>query len=110
MKSFTQWRSYVAIFAFAVVSSLSCFAGQIAVLRNGFSIQHERRQVIGATTRLYISPDGASYVDVLTAEIEHFEDAPLPNVFSANTTSGARFQPAAVTPTPRMDLDEVVHS
>jgi len=58
------------------LGALPCFAGEVAVLRNGFSIRHERREVIGDTTRLYVTADGSSFVDVPTAEIEHFEAAP----------------------------------
>lgn len=65
---------------------------------------------MGVTTRLYISLDGSSYVDVLTAEIERFEEAALPTSSSGNAVSGVRFQAAAATPAPRLDLDEVVHS
>src|SRR6267154_3105136 len=63
----------VAIFAMA---TLPCFAGEVAVLKNGFSIRHERREVVGETTRLYVTADGSSFVDVPTADIEHFEAAP----------------------------------
>ena len=56
--------------------TLPCFGGEVAVLRNGFSIRHERREVVGDTTRLYTTADGSSFVDVPTAEIEHFEAAP----------------------------------
>lgn len=107
MKSLSPWRAYLGIFALALVSSLPCWAGQIAVLRNGFSIQHERRQLMGATTRLYVSRDGSSYVDVPTAEIDHFEDAPLENAGSGNAASGVRFRAAKSTP---LDLNEVVNS
>jgi hypothetical protein len=70
--------------AFALIASLTImaltaapsFASQDAVLRNGFSIRHERRAIIGAVTRLYVNADGSSYVDIPTDEIEHFEDAP----------------------------------
>jgi soluble lytic murein transglycosylase-like protein len=55
--------------------SLPCFAAEVAVLRNGFTIRHERREVVGSVTRMYVSADGSSYVDVPTAEIEHFEVA-----------------------------------
>jgi soluble lytic murein transglycosylase-like protein len=65
----------VAIIALAVVSVLPCQAAESAVLRNGFSIWHEHREVIGTTTRLYITGDSLSYVDVPTAEIDHFEAA-----------------------------------
>src|SRR5580692_4378464 len=66
-------RLVVVIWAMA---ALPCFAGEVAVLRNGFSIRHERREVVGDTTRLYVTADGSSFVDVPTAEIEHFEAAP----------------------------------
>ena len=45
----------------------------LAVLRNGFSIRHERREVVGAVTRLYLGADRDGYVDVPTDEIDRFE-------------------------------------
>src|SRR5271166_5345309 len=45
----------------------------IARLRNGFSIRHERREVIGSVTRLYLNADSNGYVDVPTADIDSFE-------------------------------------
>ena len=53
--------------------SLSAFAADLAVLRNGFSIRHERREVVGEVTRLYLNNDGSGYVDVRNEEIDHFE-------------------------------------
>ena len=47
--------------------------GAYAVLNNGFSIRHVRREVIGENTRLYPSSDENSYVDVPTANIVRFE-------------------------------------
>lgn len=44
----------------------------IAQLRNGFSIRHERREVIGSVTRLYLGADSNGYVDVPTEEIDGF--------------------------------------
>jgi hypothetical protein len=73
----------------AMVATLSSFASDVAVLRNGFSIRHERPEVIGDTTRLYVTADGSSFVDVATAEIEHFEAAPeLPASDSGLASSG----------------------
>jgi|ERR1019366_2057306 soluble lytic murein transglycosylase-like protein len=52
-------------------------AAEIANLRNGFSIRHERHEVAGDITRLYMSAEPSSgYVDVPTAQIENFEPAP----------------------------------
>ena len=58
------------------LAALPCFAGEVAVLKNGFSIRHERREVVGDVTRLYVNADGSSFVDVPTAEVDHFEAAP----------------------------------
>jgi hypothetical protein len=44
----------------AVLAAVPCFAADSAILRNGFSIRHERRQVIGTVTRLYLSSDNSS--------------------------------------------------
>jgi len=42
-------------------------ATDVATLRNGFTIRHERRVQVGATTRLYLSAtDQTSYVDIPT--------------------------------------------
>src|SRR5229473_559741 len=49
------------------------WASDLAILRNGFSIRYERREVIDSTTRLYTSGDAGSYVDVPTTAIERFE-------------------------------------
>lgn len=102
------------------VAALPCFAGEVAVLRNGFSIRHERREVVGDVTRLYVTADGSSFVDVPTAEIEHFEAAPdLPVAASASgiPPSGANpvshtspFARGVTHSPPTLDLNEVVTS
>jgi soluble lytic murein transglycosylase-like protein len=56
-------------------------AAELAILRNGFSIRHEHRLVMGATTRLYLAADDSSFTDVPTAEITGYEEdllLPLP--------------------------------
>jgi hypothetical protein len=77
----------IACGVMVLVISGSSFAADVAVLRNGFSIRYERREVIGEVTRLYLNGDGSGYVDVQNAEIERFErdltptagTAPLPS-------------------------------
>lgn len=69
-------RRRALILAMAVASALPSFAGEVAVLKNGFSIRCERREVVGDVTRLYTTPDGSSFVDVPTAQIDHYEAAP----------------------------------
>jgi len=76
-------------------------ASEVAVLRNGFTIRHERRVLIGANTRLYPSAaDETSYVDVPTAEIDRIEPdlTPAPEPPPASvvpTTPSAKLTPPA---------------
>jgi len=72
-----------------ILAVAPCFAGEVAVLKNGFSIRHERREVVGDVTRLYTNAEGSSYVDVPTAEIEHFEAAPELPAVSRPPASGS---------------------
>jgi len=81
---------FLLIVAIAALSTLPCGASDLAVLRNGFSIRHERRKAIGSVTRLYVSADGSSYVDVPTLEIDHFEGAPKEQVSAVGLRAGAQ--------------------
>jgi soluble lytic murein transglycosylase-like protein len=60
-------------------AAASAFAADIAVLRNGFEIRHQRRQQADGMTRLYLSaaPD-AGYVDVPTGEIIALQHDDMP--------------------------------
>jgi soluble lytic murein transglycosylase-like protein len=50
---------------------------QIAVLRNGFTIQYARSEVAGRTTRLWLCADaGSGYLEVGSAEIVGHEEMP----------------------------------
>jgi soluble lytic murein transglycosylase-like protein len=60
------WLKRLAIAAF-LATALPLLGQDVAVLRNGFELRHERREVIGDDTRLYVGP--ASYVEVKTANI-----------------------------------------
>jgi soluble lytic murein transglycosylase-like protein len=77
------------IFAVGLLGAPLFAAGaDFAVLRNGFSIRHERREVVGSITRLYLSADRDGYVDVPTAEIDRFEkDLSAPVAAQAQSSS-----------------------
>ena len=47
--------------AVILMLATTSFAADLAVLRNGFSIPHERREQIGNVTRLYLSLDGTKF-------------------------------------------------
>jgi transglycosylase-like protein with SLT domain len=53
-------------------------AADLAVLHNGNSIRHERREVVGAVTRLYLSSSSSGYVEIPTDQIDHFEKDTTP--------------------------------
>jgi soluble lytic murein transglycosylase-like protein len=100
----------LSIIAILALFALPCFAGEVAVLKNGFSIRHERREIVGDVTRLYLTADGSSFVDIPTAEIEHFEAAPdTPSAAPASPSNAANVQPAFPARRPAADLNEVVN-
>src|ERR1039458_8157014 len=96
-------------------------AAELAILRNGFSIRHEHRLVMGTTTRLFLDGDDSSFTDVPTAEITGYEKdlslpAPvLPPATAAPTLtgpakSGEFIKSAAAKPAPALPLNEVVNT
>lgn len=100
-------------FAFILIVALTLalvaapsFATQDAILRNGFSIRHERRAIIGAVTRLYVNADGSSFVDIPTGEIEHFEDAPVEMKTPSASAENRALPQQHVNP---VDLNQVVN-
>jgi soluble lytic murein transglycosylase-like protein len=91
-----------AIAMIAALLALPAWGAQIAILHNGFSVPHERHVPMGAVTRLYLSADDKGYVDVATADIDHFEDdlsvpAEKPDPL-----------PQLTTPPPKPTLSDVV--
>ena len=64
----------IAILAFTISAlTLPAAAADLATLRNGFTIRHDHRVVMGDTTRLFLSADESSFTDVATAEITGYE-------------------------------------
>ena len=75
--------------------SATATAADLAVLRNGYTIRHESREEIGALTRLYISADRASFVDIPSKDVEYFEkdDSLAPMAASPNPGKTAQRSP-----------------
>jgi Transglycosylase SLT domain len=114
MKKVIQIGSWAAAVALLALLALPCLAADAAVLRNGFSIRHERRVVIGTITRLYMSGDNSSFVDIPTAEIDHFETLPVevapPDTAKVATVSHSGLQASAAKLPASVDLNEVVNA
>jgi Transglycosylase SLT domain len=117
MKSIRQVRKVAGVVAILAMAALPCFAGEVAVLKNGFSIKHERREVVGDVTRLYMNKEGSSFVDVPTSEIEHFEAAPddptpiiqVPAAASRPVSPAEAMAPGGFPGRPVTDLNQVVN-
>lgn len=73
-------------FALALVaaSAVSASCADLAVLRNGYSIRHQRREALGPETRLYLGKDASSFVDVPSVEIERIEPDLTPETPAAS--------------------------
>jgi soluble lytic murein transglycosylase-like protein len=104
------------------LGAMQASATDVATLRNGFTIRHESRAPLGETTRLFLTADGSSFVDVPTAEIVQIEpdlNAPAVPEKSSETLATAPAAmnpalPAMVPPTPAStrpaDIAEAVNS
>jgi hypothetical protein len=92
--------------------TLPALGTDLAILHNGFSIRHERRETVGSVTRLYLGT-GKDYVDIATAQIERFEKDQALVVVPATVAAAASpvpvrlAKPQAVKP---QDLKEVINT
>jgi hypothetical protein len=112
MKSLGSILVWATMSAIVAVVALPCLASEVAVLKNGFSIKYERREAVGDVTRLYLKADGSSFVDVPTAEIEHFETAPeepAPDPARTAKNRPSSFGAAGFPARPTTDLAAVVN-
>jgi soluble lytic murein transglycosylase-like protein len=110
----TRKAGFVVLLSLMAVQA---WGTDVAILRNGFTIRHESRAPLGDTTRLFLTSDGASFVDVRTAEIDRIEPdltpAPSPEQISPETvaTDSTLIQPPLRPPTPAspaVDVSRVV--
>lgn len=105
----TQTAKSVALLCLllAAFGARPATAAELAILRNGFSIRHDHRVVMGTTTRLFLSADDASFTDVPTADITGYEKDLSPPVLEPAPAS------TAVLSAPRksaLPLNQVVDS
>ncbi len=105
-QSMLKSRKLVALAWLMLVIPAS--AADLAILHNGFSIRHERREIVGPVTRLYLTSDSGGYVDIPTEQIDRFEIDLSPPPAPALPATAV---PVATAPTPKdpRQLNEVIH-
>lgn len=102
-----------ALVIFPVLASVCSYATDLAVLRNGNSIRHERREVIGSVTRLYLGDGASGYIEIPSEQIEHFEKDTDPgpstssNLATRKSSSPSQTQTPFVQPAPVVDRESV---
>lgn len=97
-----------------ILAAVTSVAGDRAILRNGFAIEHEHHKILGDMTRLYTA-DG--YVDIPTAEIvsyEHTDDPlpeskPAPELAPQKTIQDHVFDASKTTGIDPDFLDSIIH-
>jgi len=91
-----------------VLGSVWSCAADMAVLRNGNSIRHERREVIGSVTRLYLGDGASGYIEIPSDQIERFEKdtSPAPAASPSlvpQSSFSAQSQTSFIQPAPVVD-------
>jgi soluble lytic murein transglycosylase-like protein len=107
----------LAIVLGVLLLALPALGAELAILHNGFSIRHERREIVGSATRLYLGGD-KGYIDIATNQIERFEKdlspAVAPAALSASTPSAATVVVPARMAKPQnlkpQDLNQVINT
>ena len=92
---------FVLVCVWSIWAGTSVLAAETARLRNGYSIQFDRRELRGEWTRLFLSASPDDFVDVRSDEITGFEPegmAPIPPREPTPRTNPLNVQ----------DIDEVV--
>ena len=80
---FSRTLTITALLAFA---QMSAFAGQIAILKNGFSIHFDRKEQSAKSTRLFTS---TGYLDIASDQITSFEEDETPVVSESSPVAAA---------------------
>jgi soluble lytic murein transglycosylase-like protein len=87
MSGMFRFRKFEILLGLLLIA-VPALGTDLAILRNGFSIRHERRETVGPMTRLYLGAD-KSYVDIATDQIDRFEKDMSPAVAPAVASTAA---------------------
>lgn len=98
------------IFVLVVLGCGVSLAADLAVLRNGNSIRHQRKEVLGSVTRLYLGATKDGYLEIPTDQIDHYErdTAPPPNAVPMDVQHNAAINPQRQEALTQEGLNQVV--
>ena len=72
-----RFSKTLTVTALLLLAQMSAFAGQIAILKNGFSIHFDHKEQNAKSTRLFTS---TGYLDIASDQITSFEQDEAPVV------------------------------
>lgn len=101
------------LLGFLAAVSFSAFADQNAILSNGASIRHARREVREEVTRLYLPGEENNFVDVPTEDIVGYEDIkplPAPSAIATRTAPPAKMPLDSMPALPPKPLNAVINA
>lgn len=103
-------KAFGTIFVLIAMGCGVSAAADLAVLRNGNSIRHERKEVLGAVTRLYLGASSDGYIEIPTDQIDHYErdTAPAPKASASSPQRSAAVNPQRQEPLTQEGLNQVV--
>jgi hypothetical protein len=103
-------KALITTFALIVTGCGVSSAADLAVLRNGNSIRHEHKEVLGTVTRLYLGATSDGYVEIPSDQIDHYErdTAPLPKPLASTTQRSAAVNPQREEALTQEGLNQVV--
>jgi Transglycosylase SLT domain len=90
----------------------TCFAADLAVLRNGNAIRHERKEIRGAVTRLYTAVTNDGYIEIPSDQIDHFERdiSPVPASVGSRAQAGTSLNPWSQEALTKEGLNQALNS
>ena len=104
------WMKFVfklgLVFVMLAFAGAPTFSAEMAILRNGASIRHERHEIIDQVTRLYLSGAADDYVDIPRDQVVRFEPAEEPLAPPPQTQ--AQTQTQTLTPSRPATIGDMV--
>jgi hypothetical protein len=103
---------FPALASLVLAAGGTSLAADVAVLCNGNSIRHERKEVLGRVTRLYLGATNDGYIEIPSNQIDHFDKdtSPAPAPAPPETRAGTSLNLQRQESLSAQGLDQIVSS